>query len=63
MDWLEQGRQRTTRVPHSARQAISNGTQKLQVLHINFDMIHKKYCYSWIAENTNVVGTLNGLEP
>jgi len=34
----------TARVLHLARQAIFNGTQKLQVLHINFVMIHNK-CY------------------
>jgi len=34
------GRQTTARVPHLARQAISNSTQKLHVLHIDFVTIH-----------------------
>ena len=34
------GLQPTARVPHLAGQAISNGSQKLQVLRINFVMIH-----------------------
>jgi len=34
------GQQPTARAPHLARQAISNGTQKLHVLHIDFVMIH-----------------------
>jgi len=34
------GRQPTARVPHLARQAISNGTEKLHVLHISFATIH-----------------------
>ena len=36
------GRQPVARAPHLARQAISSGTRKFQVLHINFVMIHKK---------------------
>jgi len=36
----DRGRQATARVPHLAQQEISNGTQKLQVSHINFVMIH-----------------------
>jgi len=32
--------QPTARVPHLARQAISNGTQKLHALHIDLAMIH-----------------------
>jgi len=34
------GRQPVPRVPHLARQALSNGRQKLHVLHIDFVMIH-----------------------
>jgi len=37
-------------MPHLARQAISNNTQKLQVLPINFVMIHKKYCWPWLVQ-------------
>jgi len=33
-------RQPTARVPHLARQAISNSTQKLHVFRINFVKIH-----------------------
>jgi len=36
------GRQPTARAAHLARQAISNGTQKLHVLHIDFVMIHSE---------------------
>ena len=45
---LHQGQQPVARMPHLARQTISNGTQKLQVLHINFVMIHKKYYWPWL---------------
>jgi len=34
------GQQPTARMPNLACQAISNGTQKLQVSHINFVMVH-----------------------
>ena len=34
------GRQSTARVPHLARQAISNGTQSLPKLHKMFFIIH-----------------------
>jgi len=40
---LEWGQQPAARVPHLAYQASSNGTQKLQLLHINFLMIRKMY--------------------
>jgi len=58
-------------VPHLARQAISNGTQKLHMLHINFVMIHKKYYWPWLVRkygsswHTECFGTCfgNALEP
>ena len=34
-----------------ACQAISVGTQKLQVLRVNFVMIHKKYYWPWLVQN------------
>jgi len=39
---VEQSRQRqpTARMPHPAHQAIFNGTQELQGLHITFVMMH-----------------------
>jgi len=43
-------RQHEARVPNLTRQAISNGTQKLRVLHINFVMIHKKYYWPWLVQ-------------
>jgi len=53
------GRQPT----HLARQAISSGTQKLQVLYIYqfcYDS-HRRYIDLDLYKNTYVVGTLNGL--
>jgi len=38
------------RVPQLARQEISNGTQKLQVLHISFVIIQKKFYWPWLAQ-------------
>ena len=47
---LEWGQQPAARVPHLAYQASSNGTQKLQLLHINFLMIRKMYYWSWLVQ-------------
>ena len=38
--YWSRGRQPTVRVPRLARQAISNGTEKLLVLHVTFVTIH-----------------------
>jgi len=55
-------RQAPARLPHLARQVISNGTQKLRVLHISFVMFHAEKCID-LDLCTDVVGTLNELEP
>jgi len=59
------GRQPSARLPHLARYAISSGTQKLQVLRINFVFIHKKYYWPWLVQKCGCnwriecFGTLN----
>jgi len=36
-------------VPLLTRQAISNGTQKICVLHTDFGMIHTEVCWPWLV--------------
>jgi len=51
-------------VPHLARQAIFNGTQKLQVLHTYHFCYgsHRRYIDLDLYKKTYIVGTLNVLK-
>jgi len=56
------GRQPKAHVLHLAHQAIFNGTQKLQVLRINYVVITQKINHD-LYKNTYAVGALNDLQP
>ena len=55
--------QSALRMPHLARQGMSNGTQKLQVLHINYFYDSRRCIDLDLYKNTYVVGILTDLQP
>ena len=49
------GRQPTARVPHLARQAFSNGTEKLHILHITFVTIRNEGALTLTCTNIRML--------